>query len=326
VSTKLRIGLAGLGLHGIRYAEPLLDGTIPGAVLSAVSRSDERSGREFAKGYGARFVRDARELATLPGLDAVIAVLPPDLHPDVACACLDAGRPVLVEKPLASDWRSAARVVKRAGETGTPLMVAHTLRFDAVIEAVRRELPSLGRIRLVALNQRFEPTTRGWIDTPGRGGAILNTGVHGFDLLRYFTGAEAESIVAESASIVTRRTEDEFACVVRLEPGGILGTLDNARTTRGRSGRIEVVGERGQVRADHVLRTFARIEGRAETQLGPIPSHHTVNTTLARFVECVRDGTPPPITAEDGEAAVRMVEACARSASEGRRVRLDELR
>lgn len=326
MSTRLRIGLAGLGLHGRRYAEPLLAGSIPGAVLGAVSRSDEAVGREFAMKHGVEFVGEPNELATLPGIDAVVAVLPPDLHPPLAMACLDARRPILVEKPLAPDARSAAKVAARVDDTGSLLMVAHTLRFDAVVQAVRTEIAALGALRLLALNQRFEPTDRNWIDTPGRGGAALNTGVHGFDLMRYFTGAEAVSVVAESASVVTERTEDEFACVVRMEPGGILATLDNVRATSGRSGRIEIVGEHGQLRADHFLRTLVRIDGRSEIELGPVPSHFTVNTALERFVACVRDGTHPPINAADGRAAVEMADACMLSAREGRRVRIDEVR
>jgi myo-inositol 2-dehydrogenase/D-chiro-inositol 1-dehydrogenase len=322
----LRIGLAGVGLHGWRYAGSLLKGTIRGATLAAVSRRDEKKGHELAERHGVKYVRDPRELATQPGLDAVVAVLPPDLHPPVALACLDAGRAVLVEKPLAPDRRTAAAVARRVEQTGTPLMVAHTLRYDAVVEKVRRALPNLGALRVIALNQRFEPTTRDWIDTPGRGGAMLNTGVHGFDLMRYLTGAEAVSVMAESGRAVTLQTEDEFACIVRLEPGGILATLDNARATEGRTGRIEVAGERGQIRADHVLRSFATIEGRTESLSEPVPQRFTVDEALAAFVACVRDATPPPITVADGLAAVEMVEACAVSARLGRRVLLDELR
>jgi predicted dehydrogenase len=324
--SELRIGLAGVGIHGWRYAEPLLNGRIRGAALAAVSRRDDRQGRELAARHALEYVGDPRELATLPGIDAVVAVLPPDLHPPVAVSCLDAGRPVLVEKPLAPDRKTAAAVAERAEATGTPLMVAHTLRYDAVVEKVRREIPTLGPLRVLALNQRFEPTTRGWIDTPGRGGALLNTGVHGFDLMRYLTGAEAVSVIAEVHAAVTRDTEDEFACVLRLEPGGILATLDNARTTRGRSGRIEIAGDLAQIRADHALRTFARIEGRTEISSDPVPERYTVDAALESFVACVRDGTPPPITARDGLAAVELVEACATSARLGRRVLLDELR
>src|SRR5262249_49875164 len=157
-------------------------------------------------------------------LDAVVVCLPPDLHPDIAVACLEAGRPVIVEKPLAPTVEQAERVVEAAERTGTPLLVAQTLRFDPLVIALRRGAAALGAIRLVAINQRLEPTSRDWMDTPGSGGSILNTGVHGFDLLRFLTSGEIVTVQAIAASVLTRRTEDEFVALARLEPGGILAT------------------------------------------------------------------------------------------------------
>ncbi|HEX4826437.1 MAG TPA: Gfo/Idh/MocA family oxidoreductase [Candidatus Polarisedimenticolaceae bacterium] len=301
----LRIGLAGLGIHGRRYADHLLAGDVPGAALGAVSRSDRREGSLFALQNAVAFAHDPHELATLPGLDAVAIALPPDLHPPVAIACLEAGRPVLVEKPLAPDAASAERIALAAERTGTPLMVAHTLRFDPLIAAVRDEARRIGRLRMLALSQRFEPAGRSWIDTPGRGGTILNTAVHSFDLLRFLTGAEIVSVTGASRRVVTRDTEDELAAVVTLEPGGLLATVDNARTTGGRSGRIEIVGEQAQVRADFVHRELARIEGRTVLPLGVWPPVPTVAAMLAAFVRCLREDAPMPVTARDGAAAVR---------------------
>src|SRR5262245_62498648 len=151
----VRFGLAGIGLHGGRYASHLLAGDVEGAGLRAVSRASAREGALFALRNDVSFVADPRELATLPGLDAVVVCLPPDLHPDVAVACLEAGRPVIVEKPLAPTVEQAERVVEAAERTGTPLLVAQTLRFDPLVIALRREAAALGAIRLVAINQRL---------------------------------------------------------------------------------------------------------------------------------------------------------------------------
>jgi predicted dehydrogenase len=316
----LRLGLAGWGLHGSRYARHLLSGEIPGARLAALSRRDAGAGRRLAGEHGLAFVAEVEELATVPGVDAVVVVLPPDLHPAVATACLRAGRPVLVEKPLAADAGSAAAVAALAASTGTPLMVAHTLRFDPLVLALKREAASLGALHVVALSQRFEPTDRSWIDEPGRGGALLNTGVHGFDLIRFLTGLEVATVSCETSRLVTRRTEDAFAAVMRLTPGDALATLDNARTTAGRSGRIEIAGERGQVWGDHVHRRLVRIEGRAERALATIPAAPTVAEALRAFVAAVLGGGPMPVTAGDGAAAVALVDAARSSAATGRRV------
>jgi myo-inositol 2-dehydrogenase / D-chiro-inositol 1-dehydrogenase len=321
----LRLGLAGLGIHGLRYANHLLAGDVPGGCLAAVSRADADAGRDFAARHGVAFVPDPRELAAFPGLDAVIVVLRPDLHAPVAEACLEAGRPVLVEKPLATCVADARRIARLAERARAPLMVAHTLRFDAVVERMREALASLGPLRLMAINQRFDPAGRGWLDEPGPGGVLLNTAVHGLDLIRFLTGREVESVTAEVGRAETVRTEDQAAAVLRLE-GGVLATLDNCRATAGRSGRIEIAGDRGQLVGDHVHRTLVRYEGRRAENLGPVPQRPTVPEVLRRFVACVAEGAPVPVTARDGLAAVELAEAMRISAAEGRRVRVADLR
>ena len=111
-------------------------------------------------------------------------------------------------------------------------MVAQTLRFDPLLLQMRDECAGLGQLRTVAVNQRFEPSGRQWIDTPGCGGLFLNTGVHGFDLLRFLTGLEPESVVAESSRTLTEQTEDQFAAIFRMQPGDVIAVVDNARSSR----------------------------------------------------------------------------------------------
>jgi len=326
VSAVLRIGLAGLGAHGSRYARHLLRGDVPGARLTAVCRADEKKGRAFADEHGLAFVARAEDLAGHPDVDAVAIALPPNLHPAVATACLENGRPVLVEKPLAPDTRSARALVACVERTGTPLMVGQTLRLDAVMRRLRDEREGLGPLRTIYINQRFEPTDRQWIDTPGCGGLFLNTGIHGFDLLRWLTGAEPVSVFAESGRAVTRETEDQFAVIVRMQPGDIIAIVDNARSSRSRSGRIELVGASAQIWGDHIHRTLVRVCGRDRTDLGPIEDSPTVPLLLNRFVDALARGEAPEITARDGLAAIEMVEAATLSALESRKVAIEEMR
>jgi predicted dehydrogenase len=232
---------------------------------------------------------------------------------------------VLVEKPLAPDAAAAAELARRVESAGALLMVAQTLRFDPVVEALLRERDGIGELCLISLNQRFEPSARSWIDTPGCGGLLLNTGVHGFDLLRHLSGLEPLSVWAETARIETRRTEDQFVATLRLGDGRVQAVLDNARSSRSRSGRIELVGRAGQLWGDHIHRTLVRVTEGERRELGPVPRRPTLPATLEAFVGAVLSGTPPPVTVHDGRAAVRMVEAAARSAAEQRRVSMSEI-
>ena len=95
---ELRIGLAGLGIHGIRYANHLLAGDVPGASLAAICRRDERSGREFARSHGVGFAATVEELAERKDVDALVVALTPDLHPGAIAAALDRELPVLAAR------------------------------------------------------------------------------------------------------------------------------------------------------------------------------------------------------------------------------------
>ena len=322
----LRIGLAGLGVHGRRYAEHLLRSDVAGAELTAISRAHEGRGREFARDHGVDFVGDPAALADHPRVDAVVLCLPPHLHPGAALACVERDRPVLVEKPMTPDVPSSSRLAARVAATGAFLMVGQTLRWDPLVQQLSRRARELGPLRTITVNQRFEPSDRPWIDTPGSGGMLLNTGIHGFDLLRHLSGLEPLHVDADSAIHLTRRTEDAFTALFRLEPGSVLASVDNTRATRSRSGRIEIVGDEAQLWGDHIHRTLQRVRDRELQQLGPLPAEPTIPRVLASFVEGVGGGGEPACSADDGRAAVEMVAAAELAAREGRRVTLAEVR
>jgi myo-inositol 2-dehydrogenase/D-chiro-inositol 1-dehydrogenase len=187
-------------------------------------------------------------------------------------------------------------------------MVAQTLRFDATVLALRRQLEALGDLHLIAIDHRFEPTGRAWLDSPDEGGLLSNTGIHGVDLLRFLTGLEIVEARALARSVVLHNVPDVFAAVLRLEPGGVLATLDNSRATGSRTGRIEVVGQQGQLLADHVHRTLVRVEGRSATPLDVGPEVPTVREALRAFVDAIVNDRPVPISLEDGLAAVEAVD------------------
>ena len=253
----------------------------------------------------------------------------PHPHESVVLAAIAAGKPALVEKPLAVSPQAGGRIVRACRASGIPVMVAHTLRFDPLIQRLRSEARKLGTIHMVAVTQYFEPHSRGWIDTPGQGGCLLNTGIHGFDLLRFLTAAEPVSVMAESRKMLTTATDDMFSAVVAMEPGKILGSVRNGRTTRGRSGAIEIVGQQGQITGDHIHRSLARIVGRDQIQLGPIESGPTIVATCQAFAEAVQAGHRPdemPVTALEGLRSLEMVAAADLSSRTGRRVNLQEIR
>jgi len=315
----LRFGLVGLGVHGGRYAAHLLEGDVPGARLVAVCRRDRKAGEAWAAERGVRFHADVAALAADPGVDAVAVVTTPDLHPDIVDAVAAAGKPILIEKPLAVDGARAARIVRTVEGRGITAMVAQTLRFNSVVRTLREHMESIGPLHTVSLSQRMEPGRQAWQTDPSvaGGGNILHTGIHLFDLLRHLTGEEVDRVSCETRRVINSAIEDAFGAVMGLSSGGAIALVDSSKATRSRSGRIELAGEGGQLVGGHVHGFAFRIAGYERTDLRPPPPVPTVRETLRAFVAAVRGGGSPPITVTDGMRAVEIADACYRSAAEG---------
>src|SRR5688572_3321699 len=175
------LGVIGTGKHGARYLKHVPD--VPALRLAALARRDRAAGERQAADYGCRYHASAEDLIADPGVDVVALVVPPTLNARYAVAAARAGKALLIEKPLAptvAECRRIAEAVERAGVTA---MVAHTLRFDAVVQTLRAALPTIGPLHAIALTQRFEVSALPWLDRRAEagGGIILHTGVHSFD-------------------------------------------------------------------------------------------------------------------------------------------------
>jgi predicted dehydrogenase len=315
---NVRFGLIGLGAHGMRYARHIMR-DIDGAELYAVCRQDPAQGAAFAREYNVRYYREYLDLLNDPRVQAVVVVVPPHLHERICSTAVMAGKAVLVEKPLACNTREATNIIEATARSGGLLMVNHTLRFNAVVQALEARLDEIGAIHTISMNQRLEPPQKEWMDDFSRagGGAILHTGIHMFDLLRYLSGDEVRRVYCEADRIVYEELEDTFVATLRLRRSKIRCLIDAARYTEGRSGRIEIVGERGQLMGDHVHGYGMIIRGRKATPLEIPAPVNTVEQGLRAFLEAFRHDEAPPITAVDGYQAVEIAEACYESASAG---------
>lgn len=315
---RLGVGLIGVGKHGARYAAHLRT-DVPGLSLVALARRDTIAGAEQARALGCCFHADWRSLVADPAVEAVVVVVPPTLHPEIVAAVAAARKALLLEKPLATTGAAARAIVETVRRAGVPCLMGHTLRWNGVVEAIRTTLGSLGTIQALVLNQRFEPSPLAWLDDPAvaGGGILLHTGVHSFDLVRYLTGREVVRVWCRAAAVVTRRTEDNFTALLELAESPALVAVNGSRSTRGRSGLIDLAGTEGQVVGDHVLGFAYRVQGIERTPLGLPEAVPTVREALRAFARLVLDGVPPRARIEDGARAVLIAEACLTSAASG---------
>lgn len=138
----IRLGLIGAGRWGRRYIETL--SFLPGLALSAVaSRNPETPS---LVGPDCRVFPDWRELIALAKIDGLVVAAPPAFHAEMASAALEAGHPVLVEKPLTMDLKEAKALLALAQKKESLVLVGHTHIFSAAYAALRAQAEALGRL------------------------------------------------------------------------------------------------------------------------------------------------------------------------------------
>jgi predicted dehydrogenase len=304
----------------MRYARHLLEPDRVAKVV-AVCRRDVGKGAAFAKEHGLRFYGDYHDLIADPEVQAVVTVTPPSLTKEICLTSVKAGKPVLIEKPLAVLAEDARQMAAAAEAAGVPLMTGQTLRFDQSVQAMKASLSIVGSGGYLVLTNRIEPRQALWrnpTDYGGRG-VLLEVGIHLLDLIRFLTAEEVAEVRCEMD--VIGAPETRAWGTLRTE-GGLTCLLDVSRVAPGRVGRAEWVGESGQLIADWSQHQFIRLAADQRYEQRTVPDSPTLVATLRAFVNALEHHKPMPITGWDGQRAVAIAEACYRSAETGRPVKL----
>lgn len=220
---RLRTGVIGLGLIGALHAR--VHSQLPNARLVAVADIQVDPGRALADELGADFHADYAELLARDDIDAVSICLPDRLHVAPAVAAAQAGKHLLLEKPMAHTTDAATAIAEAVEAAGVRLMVGHLLRFDPryrrLYEAAAPEL--LGDpIHLRAKRN----TARGRAERIGATTSILfYLGVHDIDMMQWVARSRIARVYAQKVAKLGIAEEDSLYALVTLENGAI-GFLD----------------------------------------------------------------------------------------------------
>src|SRR5690606_30148932 len=192
----MKIGLAGQGAFGVKHLEAIRN--IPGIEVITLTGGNQESTREVAEKFGIpHYTGDLAESLKQPGLEAMILATPTQLHARQAIQCMEAGKHVQVEIPLADNLRDAEEVVRVAEKTGLVAMCGHTRRFNPSHQWIRKKILA-GELKIQQMDVQtyfFRRTNmnalgkpRSWTDH-----LLWHHAAHTVDLFQYQTG-EAASV------------------------------------------------------------------------------------------------------------------------------------
>ncbi|MDW8104337.1 MAG: Gfo/Idh/MocA family oxidoreductase [Armatimonadota bacterium] len=335
MSQPLRIGLIGCGGISRAHVRAVQSLGEEVARITVTCDIDEALARERAQEAGAEIaLTDWNEVLRREDIDAVDICLPHDLHAEVAIAAAQAGKHILVEKPIATTLEDGWAMVRAAREAGVVLMTAFVERFEAENWRTKQLLDEgwLGAPVLAQLDhlQDVHMPPGHWARERKRlgGGAIASAGCHRLDLLRWFIG-EVEWVSAETY-YQPERMEGEAAGVVNLQfASGAIATMSINWLSPYRAfyRKLWLEGTEGAVHNWGGLHVFSRrkpewSEGFVKLDLEPVDPFAA---EIRHFVQCVREGKEPLTNGEDSLRSQAVAIAANVSEETGCRVRPAEL-
>jgi predicted dehydrogenase len=325
INDKIRVGIIGTGNHGSRYASHIVNDLGQCFHLAAISRRSEGA-KEQAAAWNTILYKDWRELVGSELVDAVICATTPNLNPEIARFCAGQRKPLLIEKPLTTDFYAAQELVELFDRLSLPLTVAQTLRYNTVILALRDNLSSMGRLFSLCATHRLEQSTLPWLEQPeiAGGGVIFHTAVHLFDALRFITGEEIVKIRALARNIYNPLLEDLVVAEAVLS-NGALAIVDTSKVSPSRACRYEFVCEKGQLHGDQVHGILQKIEGSTISSLPVKSPGPALLPLLVDWYAHLHGNGKNPIPGTEGLAAVKICHACRESVASGQWVDIEPL-
>jgi myo-inositol 2-dehydrogenase/D-chiro-inositol 1-dehydrogenase len=313
----------------------------PNASVTCIWDDDASRGHEAAHRFGVPFEPDLN--AALAGCDAVAICSETVKHPELTRVACAAGRAILCEKPSARKVAEADAMAAAVTEAGVLYMQSFPKRFDPASHALKKLVDEgrLGRIHLVRIRHGHfyglerEFRERWYVDPEkGGGGALLDEGVHGADLLNWFFGLP-EAVTAEATSPVAGLAVDETATALFRYPDGMLAELTASFLLPAADTSIEIYGTRAaallsgvdlasrDITSSGFLRVSAEESGEKRWDVVDVTPRfklgHFHHQNAIGFVRCLRTGEAPPAGLEAGRAALLMIEAAYRAARTGMR-------
>lgn len=341
----LKFGLIGFGAWGQCHAGAIAKS--PGAELAAICARSEASRTAAREAYPqAAVYADVHDLLDGAECEAVAIVLPSHLHCDVARAALQAGKHVLLEKPMCLTVADCEALIDCSREHGRLLGIGHELRLSSLWARVKQlideGLVGTPQYVLVELSRRpYRLGADGWrYDISRVGNWILEEPIHFFDVARWYlsSAGEAESVFAAANSRQADHPElqDNFSAIVHF-PGGAYAVVTQTLSAFEHHQTVKVSGTTGAIwaswsgvmdRTRHpsfFLKVFDGETVETPSIDRPTGELFELEDQVDMFVDAVRNDRPPAATGEDGKWAVAMCVAAQHSVDTGRPVPISEV-
>lgn len=341
MKTSLGIGFIGCGEIATETASYVA--LSPHAHLVMVMDTVERLAIDLGDKYSVPWTTRTEELLSHPAVDAVYIAVPHDLHATLTIDAMMAGKDVLIEKPIAIDLPDVDHMIAAAGQQSRILSVAFSAQSDPAMIAVKDLIAAgaIGRVTGTRIVKRLDKPDHYWSEgyehrnaddwrshlSRAGGGVLMMNAIHSLNTVRFVTGLDVARLYCEFDTFTTPVEVEDFAAVVYRYANGAIGSVEAASAVAGADPYEEVdriYGERGQVLLTEKPQVYLRdgwaalpattwVDVPYEPLRTPRAQPDTHSGLVDGFASACLTRQPPPVTAEDGRAALEIVLASYRS-------------
>lgn len=309
------IGVGSMGYNHVRIYSELENANLV-AISDMVRGTLDKVSKEFnTVGYV-----DYDNILQIDDIEVVNICVPTVFHHDVVMRAIEAGKNVLVEKPIASKLNEAEEMIKAAEDAGVTLVTGHVERFNPAVRVAKKLIDEGAIGEVVTANSKrlgpFPPRIR---DV----GVAIDLAIHDIDIFNYLFNSRANTVFANMSSKLKNCEFEDHAEIMTKYDSGVLSILETNWLTPYKKRQLNITGIDGIISVDYGNQTVTLFKENNQVEDIKVENKEPLKEELRSFVDCVQNNTPPEVSGKDGYEALRIVDAAMTSSKDKRLVYLD---
>lgn len=309
------IGVGSMGYNHVRIYSELENANLV-AISDMVRGTLDKVSKEFnTVGYV-----DYDNILQIDDIEVVNICVPTVFHHDVVMRAIEAGKNVLVEKPIASKLNEAEEMIKAAEDAGVTLATGHVERFNPAVRVAKKLIDEGAIGEVVTANSKrlgpFPPRIR---DV----GVAIDLAIHDIDIFNYLFNSRANTVFANMSSKLKNCEFEDHAEIMTKYDSGVLSILETNWLTPYKKRQLNITGIDGIISVDYGNQTVTLFKENNQVEDIKVENKEPLKEELRSFVDCVQNNIPPEVSGKDGYEALRIVDAAMTSSKDKRLVYLD---
>ena len=340
INKKLGFGIIGCGFISKWHADSI--NIIDDAELIGVTNVNELSSKAFAQRYRIKAFNSLDDMLKEDSIQGISICTPSGLHTPLALKIIEAGKNVIIEKPMAINVKDADKIIECAERKNVKVTVISQLRFSDAFRNTKEAIDSglLGKLIMGDVYMKYYRSQEyydqaGWRGTwkLDGGGALMNQGIHGVDLLQYLMGPVKSVYGYTKTSVRNIEVEDTAVALLEFKNGSI-GVIQAATSIfPGFLRRFEISGNKGSIilEEDSILKWNIEGKDAPENVINSNPQHSSYSDPkcisldghikqISDFIDAIKNNRSPMVDQYEGKKAVEIIMAIYESSKTGKKI------